>query len=108
MTAARLSATPTPIARLGPDSGALHVLDGGSRGVPAVVTVRRAYVESLEAEATATVAESRDFATSVRARADRIVMALTAERADLAYHEAAGIHVEAERRLRQLTPDGAA
>lgn len=108
MTAARRSATPTPAARQRPDFGAVRVLDGGRRGVPALVTVRRAHVEALEAEVVALAAEGLDFATSMRARADRLYLAITAERLDLAAHEAAAIHVEAERRLRQLTPDGAA
>lgn len=46
--------------------------------------------------------ESDAFATEVRARALRVHLATTAERPDLAAHEAGAIVVAADRRLRQI------
>lgn len=46
--------------------------------------------------------ESAAFATEARAHALRVHLATTAERPDLAAHEAAAIVTAADRRLRQL------
>ena len=101
MTEPRLRSIPTRNARQRPNLRAVRVFDGGRRGVPATVTVRRAHAEALETEVTALAAESRDFAAAVRAHAYRLYLAAEADRLDLALHEAAAIVTAADRHLRQ-------
>lgn len=56
----------------------------------------------LRSRLLAELQESAAFATEARARALRVHLATTAERPDLAAHNAAAIVTAADRRLRQI------
>lgn len=103
MTAPRLSATPAPNARQRPDFGgrARLRLTPGSRGVPAMVTIRETVLNDLHDEVRALRREGAEFATEVRAHAYRVHLAAVSDRPDLALHEAAAIVTAADRHLRQ-------
>lgn len=83
---------------------------GAQRGRPAttvtglVRSLERARIVNadLRSRMAADTRESALFATEARARALRVHLATTAERPDLAAHEASAIVAAADRRLRQI------